>query len=361
MAEQSQQQLPSMNEQSGENQTTSSFKKKAVERGWLSPDNTNGMDALARVEFLNQIPGEKQVKFVPCIKGVLSNAVHKMAIQMTQQQEEILTESMKELSAASLIQQSGSKALLMSSHHHGTHEQDNKSGGSIFTSLSNSSDFDPNMIGFEALKNKLTRGSSIITKDVHDLFLKRIPPWMFVPPHYHWKIRLHGDRGTGKTTVQRSLCRMNTNIDQHRNYHSDTMGTVSTTTLIPIKCIDSVKWVELEIVDVGDMSATTNPFYNSYQVNEYHAHLVLFSMGHYQSFRNTKNKLKLLKKQTNNIIVVATKADAFQNFQVTDNDIAELEKEFQLPPVRLINSHAQFGSSNSTYILVEDLADMLIA
>ena len=85
-------------------------------------------------------------------------------------------------------------------------------------------------------------------------------------------------------------------------------------------------------------------------------------MGHFQSFKNAKNKLKLLKKQTNNIIVAATKADAFQNFQVTDNDIALLVKEFDLKTaVCLINSHAQFGTENSTYTIVEELADLLIA
>jgi len=96
--------------------------------------------------------------------------------------------------------------------------------------------------------------------------------------------------------------------------------------------------------------------------SDYHAHLVLFSMGHFQSFRNAKNKIKQLKKHTNNIVVVATKADAFQNFQVTDNDIAEMVKDFDLKStVCLINSHAQFGSANSTYMIVEQLAEMLIA
>lgn len=85
-------------------------------------------------------------------------------------------------------------------------------------------------------------------------------------------------------------------------------------------------------------------------------------MGHFQSFKNAKNKIKQLKKQTNNIIVVATKSDAFQNFQVTDIDIATLVKEFDLKTaVCLVNSHAQFGSENSTYTIVEELADLLLA
>lgn len=180
----------------------SSFKKKVVERNWLNQES-EGIDALAKIEFLHTIPGEKQLKFVPSVKGILTNAVHKMALQLTQQQDEIINEAMN-FSATSLITQSGSKAMLMSNAV-GVAEEQHR--GSIFVSLSNASDFDPNM-GFDAIKSKLTKTNSIITKDIQEMFLKSIPPWNFVTPHHNWKVRLHGDRAVGKTTLQKSLCRM---------------------------------------------------------------------------------------------------------------------------------------------------------
>ena len=174
-----------------------------LEKNWLGP-TSDGIEAMARIEFLTMGSNEKQVHFVPCVKGILSNAVHKLAFQNNQQQnqaeENAINESMQ-FSASSLVQQAGSKALAMTSLI-SVIEEEQQAG--FFTSLSNSSvDFDPS---FDTLKNKLTK-SNLVSKEVQEQFLKNIPPWFFVQPTFCWKVRLHGDRGTGKTTVQRSLCR----------------------------------------------------------------------------------------------------------------------------------------------------------
>ncbi|KAL9643445.1 hypothetical protein ABK040_010060 [Willaertia magna] len=310
------------------------------EKSWIS--STNGLDTLSRMEFVTV--SKQQTEFVPCVKGILSNHMYKLIQPNLQSDNPLINNDNIPLNNNKPSNSRTLSSLL------------NTDGGSFFTSVSNS-EFDGQH--FEEIKNKFNKQNNNL-KEVQEILMKSLPSWFFVQPNFKWSIKLHGERGVGKTAIQRSLCRMNNSLDQHRNYHSDTLGMSITNTLIPIKLLQGMKWLELEIVDVGEMIAATNSLYHTYAANEFNAHVVLFSMSHYPSFKSAKNKIKKLQQFTKNIICVATKVDEFQKFQVTDVDIEEIMKECNLNSICFVNSYAPFGSENSVYTIIEELVEILL-
>jgi GTPase SAR1 family protein len=198
--------------------------------------------------------------------------------------------------------------------------------------------------------------------------------WNHMKPQYNWNVRLHGDSMTGKTAMSMALCRSSSNGNSgssgtQQAQASDTPGLVIRETLVPIKFVSdnhTIRWVRLEIEDVGSQQEVKYNYlkYSSNNATRsFDIHIVVLSMTDSNSMENAKETIRWLIDTCNvdrlRILAVATKVDEFQSYQITDTDLQEFVSNLNVS-LCLVNNHAQFGEEHSVYVIVEELARIML-
>lgn len=178
-----------------------------------------------------------------------------------------------------------------------------------------------------------------------------------------WKIRLHGESNTGKTSLAKALCRSN----NMKTDISETPGLMLRYTIFPLKLQNEHKprFIRLDIEEVGALIQSRRKYlkFDISMSKDYDAHVVLFSMTDPTSLASARNIIEYLitecQVSIESILCVGTKVDQFHSYQITEIDLEEFVEKTRTS-LCLVNTQASWIDDYGAYIVAEEIASIIL-